>query len=106
MLRRAAAQLPRRRIAPPLLRGCGGSVRMSTQLRARTYASKVSAAHTERMSEATAAWSDRWTQLVEWEQAADTAATQSRIAHWGKKRLRAEGHMMVRGNALSRPPLH
>ena len=58
--------------------------------------SKVVAATTERIGEATATWVDRWKQLVEWEQAADTAASQSRIAHWSKKRLRAEGHMMVR----------
>lgn len=100
ILRRAgpAATGLRQLVSPPLrngsalrLSGCPASTNSL-----RTFATKVSAAHTERMGEATVAWSDRWTQLVEWEQAADTAATQSRIAHWGKKRLRAEGHMMVR----------
>jgi|EP01043_Picozoa_sp_COSAG02_P008611 hypothetical protein len=63
--------------------------------------SKVVAATTERIGEATATWVDRWKQLVEWEQAADTAASQSRIAHWSKKRLRAEGQMMVRARAVA-----
>ena len=57
---------------------------------------KLAAATTERIEESTNSWCDKWKQLVEWEQAADTAASQSRIAHWSKKRLRAEGHMMVR----------
>lgn len=65
---------------------------------------KLAAATTERIEESTNSWCDKWKQLVEWEQAADTAASQSRIAHWSKKRLRAEGHMMVRtrGAATSR----
>jgi hypothetical protein len=66
-----------------------------------TANNKLAAVTLERVDEATAAWSERWKQLVEWEQAADTAASQSRIAHWSRKRLRAEGHMMVR----SRLPL-
>ena len=57
---------------------------------------KQLATTTQRIEESTAPWCERWKQLVEWEQAADTAASQSRIAHWSKKRLRAEGHMMVR----------
>lgn len=31
---------------------------------------------------------------VKWEQAADTATAQERVAHWGEKRLKAEGHML------------
>ena len=57
---------------------------------------KQLATTTQRIEESTTPWCERWKQLVEWEQAADTAASQSRIAHWSKKRLRAEGHMMVR----------
>ena len=95
----------------PVLRG-SAVLRLS-----RGAASATTQRQVELLGEATTRWSEEckclraasWllprlkrallragSQLVEWEQGAETTASQQRIAHWGAKRLRAEGHMMDR----------
>ena len=66
-------------------------------------AKKAMATAQEKLRGLTSDWAEAWSELVQWEQAADTAAAQERVRHWGDKRLKAEGHMLdgLSGNGVA-----